>query len=245
MEEAMNDFLALWTDEEKAEQTVSKLRSTLLHRLLPWARKQNPPIIYLHQLLPEHIDQWKLQLRHLSPKKDKLQLSESSKRSERQRVITFLSYCMENRWIKENVAVSRRRIRKRLKRVEERDAYGYIRDGEGDDTLPLTPEQFDALVEAAESPKFCTPARLAAEPAVGERVKAMLYYTRYAGLRIGDAATSRKERLRADDSCSCTRSRIRTRLRPCCPTPLPRCFGTSAPAGIPTATTSSGPSGAR
>ena len=58
------------------------------------------------------------------------------------------------------------RIRKHMKRVEERDELGYIRDEEGDDTLPLDPEQFDALVEAAESPEFCSRARLAAEPSV-------------------------------------------------------------------------------
>jgi len=102
------------------------------------------------------------------------------------------------------VAASRRRSRKRLKRVEERDANGYIRDDEGDDTLPLSQEQFAALVEAADSPQFRSPARLAMEPALPQRMKTMLYYVRYSGLRIGDAASSRKDRLRGITLCSCT-----------------------------------------
>lgn len=197
--EAMNEFLAVWSDDEKAEGTVAKLRTTLLKKFLPWTQRQTPPVVYLHQIEPEHIDQWKLQLRLLVPGQEDRKPSEVTKQSELQRIRTFLNYCMDKKWVRENVAVSRRRTRKRLKRMEEHDENGYIRDEEGDDTLPLTPEQFDALVEAADSKQFCSPARLAAEPALAERVKVMLFYTRYAGLRIGDAATSRKDRLKADN----------------------------------------------
>jgi len=110
-----------------------------------------------------------------------------------------LNFCGDQRWLKENVAVTRRRCRKRLKRVEERNVDGYIEDQEGNDTLPLTHEQFEALVAACDSDEFCSARRRREEPAMAQRVKAMLYYTRYSGLRIGDAATSRKERLHADD----------------------------------------------
>ena len=107
---------------------------------------------------------------------------------------------MEKKWVKDNVAISRRKLRKRVKRVGERDEKGYIHDREGDDTLPLTPEEFDALVEACDSAEFNTPVRRAGEPALPERLKTMLYYARYSGLRIGDAATSPKKRLPETDT---------------------------------------------
>ena len=56
VQEAMADFLAVWADDEKAEQTIAKLRTTLLHKLLPWVRQLTPPIAYLHQIEPEHVD---------------------------------------------------------------------------------------------------------------------------------------------------------------------------------------------
>jgi hypothetical protein len=70
--QAIEDFLAAWTDDEKEEGTVSKLRTTLRHKLLPWANSLLPPIVYLHQLEPEHIDRWKQQLRQLTPGKESL-----------------------------------------------------------------------------------------------------------------------------------------------------------------------------
>ena len=138
LEQAIHEFLAVWQDDEKAEQTVAKLRTTLLKKFLPWARRQSPPIIYLHQIAAGHIDQWKLQLRLLVAGQQERKPSEVTKQSELQRLRTFLNYCLDKEWVRKSVAASRRRSRKRLKRVEERDANGYIRDDEGDDTLPLS-----------------------------------------------------------------------------------------------------------
>jgi len=170
--DAVNTFMKEVERLNREEATRTKYRLTLEDRLLAWCTTQIPPIVYLSELDVETLRRWM----HSWPG------APTTRHNQHQRVITFFFFCVEQGWIKENIA-------KKIKKVAPQQ----------DETLPFTSGQYDALIEAT----YFYDGR--AEETAGDtvnsrRARAYLKLLRWSGLRAGDAACLSKDKLRDDDS---------------------------------------------
>jgi site-specific recombinase XerD len=169
--DAVSTFLKEVERLNREEATRAKYRLTLEDRLLSWCATQSPPIILLSELSVEILRRWI----HSWPG------APTTRHNQHQRVITFLFFCIEQGWIKENPA-------KKIKKVAP----------EQDETLPFTRAQFDALIEATYF-YDSRDAKKAGDTVNSRRAHAYLNLLRWSGLRAGDAACLSKDKLRDDD----------------------------------------------
>lgn len=170
--DAVSIFLKEVERLNREESTRAKYRLTLEGRLLGWCATQSPPIVLLSELSVEILRRWI----HCWPG------APTTRHNQHQRVITFLFFCMEQGWIKENPA-------KKIKKVAP----------EQDETLPFTRPQYDALIEATYFYDRRDPKK-AGGTINSRRARAYLKLLRWSGLRAGDAACLSKDKLRDDDS---------------------------------------------
>lgn len=119
--DAVSTFLKEVERLNREESTRAKYRLTLEGRLLGWCATQSPRIVLLSELSVEILRRWI----HSWPG------APTTRHNQHQRVSTFLFFCIEQGWIKENAA-------KKIKKVAP----------EQDETQPFTRAQFDALIEA-------------------------------------------------------------------------------------------------
>jgi integrase len=170
--DAVSTFLKEVERLNREEATRAKYRLTLEDRLLAWCTTQNPPVVSLSELTVETLRRWI----HSWPG------APTTRHNQHQRVITFLFFCIEQGWIKENHA-------KKIRKVAP----------EQDETLPFTRAQFDALIEATYF-YDSRDTRKAGDTVNSRRARAYLKLLRWSGLRAGDAACLSKDKLRDDDS---------------------------------------------
>ena len=170
--DAVSTFLNEVERLNREESTRAKYRLTLEERLLGWCATQKPPIVLLSELDVETVRPWI----HSWPG------APTTRHNQHQRVITFLFFCVEQGWIKENPA-------RKIKKVSP----------EQDETQPFTREQYDALIEATYSYDTRN-TRKAGDTVNSRRARAYLKVLRSSGLRAGDAACLSRDKLRDDDS---------------------------------------------
>jgi integrase/recombinase XerD len=170
--DAVSTFLKEVERLNREADTRAKYRLTLEDRLLGWCATQNPPIVLLSELSVEILRRWI----HSWPG------APTTRHNQHQRVITFLFFCIEQGWMKENHA-------KKIKKVAP----------EQDETLPFTRTQFDALIEATYF-YDSRDTKKAGDTVNSRRARAYLNLRRWSGLRAGDAACLAKDKLRDDDS---------------------------------------------
>jgi integrase/recombinase XerD len=170
--DAVSTFLKEAERLNREESTRAKYRLTLEDRLLGWCATQSPPISLLSELSVEILRRWI----HSWPG------APTTRHNQHQRVITFLFFCIEQGWIKENAA-------KKIKKVAP----------EQDETQPFTRAQFDALIEATYF-YDSRDTKKAGDTVNSRRARAYLKLLRWSGLRAGDAACLSKDKLRDDDS---------------------------------------------
>ena len=170
--DAVSTFLKEVERLNREEATRAKYRLTLEDRLLGWCATQSPPIVLLSELSVEILRRWI----HSWPG------APTTRHNQHQRVITFLFFCIEQGWIKENHA-------KKIKKVAP----------EQDETQPFTRAQFDALIEATYF-YDSRETKKAGDKVNSRRARAYLKLLRWSGLRAGDAACLSKDKLRDDDS---------------------------------------------
>lgn len=170
--DAVSTFLNEVDRLNREESTRAKYRLTLEDRLLGWCATQKPPIVSLSELDVETVRRWI----HCWPG------APTTRHNQHQRVITFLFFCVEQGWIKENPA-------KKVKKVSP----------EQDETQPFTREQYDALIEATYA-YDTRDTRKAGDTVNSRRARAYLKLLRWSGLRAGDAACLSRDKLRDDDS---------------------------------------------
>lgn len=170
--DAVSTFLKEVERLNREESTRGKYRLTLEDRLLGWCATQNPPIVLLSELSVEILRRW---IHSWSG-------APTTRHNQHQRVITFLFFCIEQGWIKENHA-------KKIKKVAP----------EQDETQPFARAQFDALIEATYF-YDSRDTKKAGDTVNSRRARAYLKLLRWSGLRAGDAACLSKDKLRDDDS---------------------------------------------
>jgi integrase len=170
--DAVSTFLKEVERLNREEATRAKYRLTLEDRLLGWCATQSPPIVSLSELSVETLRRW-IQSWPGAP---------TTRHNQHQRVITFLFFCIEQGWIKENPA-------KKIKKVSP----------EQDETLPFTRAQYDALIEATNF-YDTRDTKKVGDTANSRRARAYLKLLRWSGLRAGDAACLSRDKLRDDDS---------------------------------------------
>ena len=170
--DAVSTFLKEVERLNREEATRAKYRLTLEDRLLGWCATQSPPILLLSELSVEILRRWI----HSWPG------APTTRHNQHQRVITFLFFCIEQGWIKENHA-------KKIKKVAP----------EQDETQPFTRAQFDALIEASYF-YDSRDTKKAGDTVNSRRARAYLKLLRWSGLRAGDAACLSRDKLREDDS---------------------------------------------
>ena len=170
--DAVSTFLKEVERLNREEATRAKYRLTLEDRLLGWCATQSPPIVLLSELSVEILRRWI----HSWPG------APTTRHNQHQRVITFLFFCIEQGWIKENHA-------KKIKKVAP----------EQDETQPFTRAQFDALIEATYF-YDSRDTKKAGDTVNSRRARAYLKLLRWSGLRAGDAACLSRDKLREDDS---------------------------------------------
>jgi len=170
--DAVSTFLKEVERLNREEATRAKYRLTLEDRLLGWCATQSPPIVLLSELSVEILRRWI----HSWPG------APTTRHNQHQRVITFLFFCIEQGWIKENHA-------KKIKKVAP----------EQDETQPFTRAQFDALIEASYF-YDSRDTKKAGDTVNSRRARAYLKLLRWSGLRAGDAACLSRDKLREDDS---------------------------------------------
>jgi len=117
---AINEFAKEMARLNREDATRAKYRLTL-SRLQAWCRIQALPIHLLSQLDVPTVRRWI----------NSWEGAPTTRHNQHQRVITFFNFCIEQGWIKENPA-------KKIRKVQP----------EQEETLPFTPEQYDALLEA-------------------------------------------------------------------------------------------------
>lgn len=168
---AVEQFLAEVTRLNRGEDTKSKYKLTL-NRLLNWCARQQPTLLQLCQLDVPTLRSWIASWTG----------APTTRHNQHQRLRTFFRFCNEQGWIIDNPA-------KKIKNVTPHQ----------DETLPFSPEQYEALIEATyhydgrgNEPNGTT--------SNSRRARAYLKLLRWSGLRAGDAACLPKSKLRADDS---------------------------------------------
>ncbi len=181
------DAVSMFLDEvdrlNREESTRSKYRLTLEDRLLGWCARQKPPIAFLSELDVETVRRWI----HSWPG------APTTRHNQHQRVITFLFFCMEQGWIKENSA-------KKIRKVSP----------EQDETQPFTREQYDALIEATYF-YDSRDTRKTGDTVNSRRARAYLKLLRWSGLRAGDAACLPRDKLRDDDSIFLYQTKVKAK----------------------------------
>jgi integrase/recombinase XerD len=106
--DAVSTFLKEVERLNREEATRAKYRLTLEDRLLGWCATQSPPIVLLSDLSVENLRRWI----HSWPG------APTTRHNQHQRVITFLFFCMEQGWIKENPA-------KKIKKVVGSEGFSW------------------------------------------------------------------------------------------------------------------------
>ena len=172
----ITDAVALFLKEverlNREEATRAKYRLTLEDRLLNWCAQQKPPVARLSELDVETMRRWI----HSWPG------APTTRHNQHQRVITFLFFCVEQGWMKENPA-------RKIKKVAP----------EQDETQPFTREQYDALIQATWI-YDSRDGKKNGDTVNARRARTYLKLLRWSGLRAGDAACLSKDKLRDDDS---------------------------------------------
>jgi integrase/recombinase XerD len=163
--QAVADYLADKQQQNISAEWMERLELTLRKRLLPWCEKEK--LEFLRDLDLEALRSFR-----------KTWVTAALTRSKTQdRLRSFLKFCQDSGWIKENPAA-------RLSRIKV-------------DSVPtdyFKPEQFDKILAAVDS--YHAKGRPETRDRARQRARAMILLLRWSGLRLGDA--SRLERSRLD-----------------------------------------------
>jgi integrase/recombinase XerD len=164
--EAVSLFIASKEQQNSSKDWVDKFRYDL-KQLVDFFK--TTPSIKVHDVSLEQLEKFRGTWKGASISR--------SKRQERLR--QFFGYCLKHRWCTENVAASLSRIKVDMP-----------------ETLPLTVEQFEAALKAADTYH----PRGKDGDWRRRRARAMLLLCRHSGLRISDAAKLERVRLLDNDS---------------------------------------------
>lgn len=179
---AVDEFIKEMQRLNREEATRAKYKLTF-SRLQAWCTAQLPPVYLVSQLDIPKLRRWI----------NSWEGAATTRHNQHQRVITFFNFCIEQGWVKENPA-------KKIKKVQPQQ----------EETLPFTPEQYEALIEAT----YYYDSRGKERNGTtinSRRVRAFLKLLRWSGLRAGDAACLAKDKLRKDDSLFLYQAKVKAK----------------------------------